>query len=41
MQKLLDTVPHGRIIKKLEENGINGKILKWLENTRMENESGS
>jgi hypothetical protein len=26
-----DTVPHKRLLKKLESYGINGNILSWLE----------
>ena len=30
-QKAFDKVPHARLIKKLEKHGINGKLLKWIE----------
>ena len=29
--KAFDTVPHKRLLKKLESYGINGNILSWLE----------
>jgi hypothetical protein len=28
---MFDTVPHKRLLKKLESYGINGTILSWLE----------
>jgi hypothetical protein len=31
-QKALDTVPHIRLLKKLEGYGITGKILGWIKN---------
>ena len=30
-QKAFDTVPHQRLLNKLEGYGINGKILSWIE----------
>ena len=29
--KAFDKVPHGRLIRKLEAHGIQGKLLKWIE----------
>ena len=31
-RKAFDSVPHKRLIKKLEGYGINGTLLKWLKN---------
>ena len=31
-QKALDTVPHKRLINKLHGYGIQGKLLKWIQN---------
>jgi hypothetical protein len=31
-QKAFDTVPHMRLLKKLEGYGITGKILRWIKN---------
>ena len=31
-QKAFDTVPHKRLLYKLESLGISGNLLKWLEN---------
>ena len=28
--KAFDTVPHGKLIKKLKTIGIHGKVLEWL-----------
>merc|ERR1739842_106727 len=30
-KKAFDTVPHKRLLAKLEAYGISGKILKWIE----------
>lgn len=30
--KAFDTVPHRRLVKKLESVGINGSLLNWIEN---------
>ena len=30
-QKAFDTVPHKRLLKKLESSGITGTLLKWLQ----------
>jgi len=30
-RKAFDSVPHGRLLKKLKGMGINGKLLLWLE----------
>ena len=29
--KAFDTVPHGKLLQKLEKYGINGNIHSWLE----------
>ena len=29
--KAFDSVPHARLLKKVESYGINGKLLKWIE----------
>ena len=31
-KKPFDTVPHKRLIKKLESYGIRGKVLRWIKN---------
>ena len=31
-QKAFDKVPHGRLLTKLLAHGIDGNILKWIEN---------
>ena len=30
-QKAFDTVPHKRLIARLEEIGITGKLLNWIK----------
>ena len=30
--KAFDKVPHQRLLKKIKSHGIDGKILKWIEN---------
>ena len=30
-RKAFDTVPHARLLLKLEEYGINGNLLRWLD----------
>ena len=30
-QKAFDKVPHRRLLGKLKSHGIDGKLLKWLE----------
>ena len=30
-QKAFDTVPHRRLLAKISANGIEGKVLKWIE----------
>ena len=32
IKKAFDTVPHRRLLLKLEEYGINGVLLKWIQN---------
>ena len=31
LPKVLDRVPHARLISKVRSYGINGKLLQWLE----------
>ena len=33
--KAFDTVPHKRLVKKLESVGIRGSLLKWIEHFLM------
>jgi len=31
-QKAFDKVPHRRLVLKLKAHGIDGNVLKWIEN---------
>ena len=31
-KKAFDTVPHKRLIRKLEAYGVSGKVLRWIKN---------